>query len=295
MRHLSLVIFFASSLALSAAARAEPARLVTGFSNPESVLLLGARRFVSNIGAKLDPLTKDGDGFISELDADGRVLALKAFPGEGETLDAPKGMAVIGSTLYVADVDRVVGFDIASRRKVFEALAKDDTPILLNDLAAQGETLLVTDTLRGLLLRLDPKTGAFSTLAANLPGANGVVWDAPRKRILVAALGAKFDGGYVYEADEAGAARRLPDVPLGIYDGLAVLPDGRALVSDWVALSPPTPGALRWFDPKGGAPRPLDLGRSLVGPADFALDADKGELWLPLIPEGAILVAPVPK
>jgi len=103
-------------------AEGETARMVDGFAAPESVLVAGSRVFVSNIGAKLDPSAKDGDGFISELDRAGRMVARKAFPRNGgEPLHAPKGLALAGVRLYVADVDRVVGFKISSGAQVFEA------------------------------------------------------------------------------------------------------------------------------------------------------------------------------
>jgi hypothetical protein len=37
-------------------------------------------------------------------------------------LNAPKGLAVVCDRLYVADIDRVVGFDIETRKSVFEAV-----------------------------------------------------------------------------------------------------------------------------------------------------------------------------
>ncbi|HUN12500.1 MAG TPA: hypothetical protein PLE50_09580, partial [Rhabdaerophilum sp.] len=125
----------AALLAGGMPARAEqPIRVVSGFKNPESVLIDGARRFVSNIGEKLDPVGHDGDGFISELDAEGRIVALHAMPIDGAKLDAPKGMAMLGGRLYVADINRVVGFDPATRKQVFEARVPGDSPSLLNDI-----------------------------------------------------------------------------------------------------------------------------------------------------------------
>ncbi|HJP69699.1 MAG TPA: hypothetical protein VJ846_12430, partial [Sphingomicrobium sp.] len=44
--------------------QAPKATVVAGFASPESVLISGGRRFVSNIGRVLDPVAKDGDGFI---------------------------------------------------------------------------------------------------------------------------------------------------------------------------------------------------------------------------------------
>ncbi|NLH82013.1 MAG: hypothetical protein GX458_14375, partial [Phyllobacteriaceae bacterium] len=177
----ALLLALAVTLAGPRAHAASELRVVSGFANPESVLIDGDRRFVSNLGAKLDPLAHDGDGFVSELDADGRIVALHALPTGGDRLDAPKGMAMFAGRLWVADVDRLVGFDLATRRQVFAAKVPPGGPTLLNDVAATADALLVSDTLRGVVWRVDPTTGAFTTVADGIPGANGIVRDAARR------------------------------------------------------------------------------------------------------------------
>ncbi len=283
----------AVTLAGAPAQAASETRVVSGFSHPESVLIDGNRRFVSNVGAKLDPLSHDGDGFISELDADGRIVALHAFPSDGGKLDAPKGMAVLGGTLFVADIDRVVGFDLTTRRQVFEAKVPAGGPTLLNDVAATQDALVVSDTLRGTVWRVDVHSGAFAMIADGIPGANGVVWDAAGKRILVVGLGAKFDGGDLFEIPDGGTARRIAKGPHGILDGLALLPDGRMVISDWRSIDPPEAGAVTLHAADGTKTKTLDFGREIRGPADFAVDAVKGEIWIPAMVDETVVIAPL--
>lgn len=265
---------------------------VTGFQHPESVLVVGASRFVSNIGGTLDPVGHDGDGFISELDGTGRIVALRAFPSEGGRLDAPKGMATIDGRLYVADIDRIVGFDLATRRQVFEAQVPAGGPSLLNDVDAMNGSLVVSDTLRGTVYRVDVGSGVFTTIAEGIPGANGVVWDAPRRRIVVVGLGAKFDGGDLFEIGVGGAPKKIDGGPHGLLDGLAVLPDGRMVVSDWRAIDPPVPGAVMITAADGRPTKTLDVGRPILGPADFAVDLATRKIWIPATLEGAVVIAP---
>ncbi len=286
-------------LALAAGIAATPvhaethATVIPGFSNPESVLLDGDRRFVSNIGKALDPLGHDGDGFISELDRNGAIVALNAFPGEANTLDAPKGMAVLDGRLYVADIDRIVGFDLSSRRQVFIAPMKTDDPILLNDVAVQDDALVVTDTLAGRVYRLDVADGSYEPVADGIPGANGIVNDPANHRLLVVGLGAKFEGGDLYEIREDKASRKLPKGPHGILDGLAILPNGWMVTSDWRSIDPPTPGSVSLLDRDGSLIRAIDTGVAITGPADFAVDADGGKIWIPATVDGAVLVVPL--
>lgn len=272
---------------------ASETRVVTGFSHPESVLIDGARRFVSNIGASLDPFGHDGDGFISELDADGRIVALHAFPSDGSTLDAPKGMALLAGRLYVADIDRIVGFDLATRRRVFEAKVPAGGPTLLNDVAVMGGALVVSDTMRATVWRVDVGSGAFTSVADGIPGANGIVRDEAGKRLLVVGLGAKFEGGDLFEIPDGGAARRIAKGPHGILDGLALLPDGRLVISDWRSIDPPKPGAVTIHAADGTTTKTVDFGREVHGPADFDVDVAKSEIWLPAMIDNAVVIAPL--
>lgn len=61
---------------------------INGFSLPESVTSNGKRFFVSNQGQ--DVFSKDGDGFISEICEDGKLIELK-FLSQKDVLNSPKG------------------------------------------------------------------------------------------------------------------------------------------------------------------------------------------------------------
>ena len=79
------------------------------FAAPESAYYHAASNsvFVSSINGQI--LDRDGNGYISRLSADGKVISAKWVT----TLDAPKGMRSVGNTLWVADIDDVVSIDIA--------------------------------------------------------------------------------------------------------------------------------------------------------------------------------------
>lgn len=108
---------------------------VKGFSSPESAAWDGSHYLVSNVGKELKPTAKDGDGFISRMDAKGENLKLDFITG----LNAPKGLLVIGNTLYVCDIDVLLGFDLESGKKNFEVSFAADGVTFLNDICAAGE------------------------------------------------------------------------------------------------------------------------------------------------------------
>lgn len=269
-------------------------RSVEGFAAPESVVAAGPRRFVSNLGEGGDPLAKDGNGFISELDADGKLVALHAFPLEGDTLHSPKGMAVIGDRLYTTDIDRVVGFDLGTGKLVYEAPLDGDEPAFLNDLAVENDTtLLVTDTSRGRLYRLDLASKAFATIADGIPGANGIAVDAKRSMAYVVGMGAKFEGGELYAvplADSPGPKQRIGTVH-GLLDGIVLVGD-TLLLSDWKSIAEPKAGDIPRYALDGTLVATLEA-PPLQGPADFAVDPVSGDLWIPEMPANRVTILPL--
>lgn len=79
--------------------------------------------YVSNIVG--DAATKDHNGFITRLKGDGTVDSLHFVKSgtNGALLDAPKGLALHGDTIWVADIDVARAFDKRtgkpSRRSTF--------------------------------------------------------------------------------------------------------------------------------------------------------------------------------
>src|SRR6476619_4144818 len=86
-------------------------RNIAGFQGPESVKYDAEQDvfFVSNMTGYGSAL--DGNGYISRLSAanpDSAVVFAQGGRG-GVTLDAPKGMAIHGDTLWVADIQALRG------------------------------------------------------------------------------------------------------------------------------------------------------------------------------------------
>src|SRR5918996_5217517 len=67
--------------------------------------------FVSQIDGQ--PNEKDGKGRISKLGLDGSVVTADWFTA----LNAPKGLRSFAGTLWVSDLDEVIGIDIASAKE----------------------------------------------------------------------------------------------------------------------------------------------------------------------------------
>jgi len=263
------------------------ALVVEGFSHPESVAQVGEAFFVSDIGAVLDPKALDGDGVITKLAADGTVVTK---PFNKTKLNSPKGLVVAGDTLYVADCNRVVGFDLATGdEKVVIDFSSEGT-LFLNAFALKNsETLFVSATDIGKVfeITLGPKP-TYRLVAENLGGPNGMVWEAAQKRLYVVGWGTgKPNGvaGYLDLSSSAAPFTQLTDHH-GYLDG-AVFTGTTLLFSDWIDFK--KVGLLKSLDLKTGALTTLPLPELVAGPADF-YRTPQGVFWIPMMIEGKALV-----
>src|SRR5690242_4947390 len=120
---------------------------VTNLQSPYSFVSSssGKEYFISSVNG--DPDAADNNGFITKLDASGKLVNLKFIQGglEGVTLHAPKGMALVEQTLYVADLDQLRAFDTVSGKFVGAVpvpAAPGESPPSLTDVAYNGAGLL---------------------------------------------------------------------------------------------------------------------------------------------------------
>ncbi len=111
------------------------------FKTPESVIYDASRDicYVSNVNGS--PAARDGNGFISKLSPDGKLIQLEWING----LNGPKGMTIYQDKLYVADIDRVAEIDLASG-KILQFFKPKDA-IFLNDATVDKNGIIyISDT-----------------------------------------------------------------------------------------------------------------------------------------------------
>ena len=240
--------------------------------------------FVSNING--NPSAKDGNGFIAVVRADStsvvRMLVESGKPARGGkaiTLNAPKGMAIRGDTLWVADISTVH----AINKRTGASIA--DIPItgatFLNDVAVGPDgAIYITDT--GIVFDATgnithPGTNRIFRLAGRnvttvaegdlLNNPNGLAYDATNKRWLLA----PFGGTEVQVlADGEKNPSKLASGP-GQYDGIEILADGRVLVSSWAdsTVYIVSNGAMSAFV------------KGVAAPADIGIDTRRNTLAIP--------------
>lgn len=266
---------------------------VTGFQDPESVRYDAEQDayLVSNMTG--NGSDKDGNGYIARVAAESPFGAsiLARGGANGVTLHAPKGMAIHGDTLWVADIDALRGFD---RRTGAPLATIDFAPlgaVMLNDVAvAPDGTLRVTDT--GIQMRLvgiahtGPDrifkvgpNGAITEMASGLAlrQPNGIAWDSAGRRWIVVSFD-PFVGEVAAFPADGGARQVLHRSTRGRFDGLVVLPNGAALYTSWMDSSV---HVLRGTDDR-------QLVREVPEAADLGLDTQRRRLAIPLATLGRV-------
>ncbi len=280
---------------------------VKGFSHPESVAWDGSFYYVSDIGKEMKPTDKDGDGSIFRMDAKGEKLEADFIT----KLNAPKGLLVIKNTLYVCDIDTLLGFDLETKKKTFEVSFAKDGVTFLNDVCSAGDGKLfvsATDKNKIYLVDVVGKSAKEVTLDKAPNGPNGLVfWKEENDAYLVVVEwgGENKPNGIIkgYNLDETllkGTYDAMPEdsrLKSGYLDGVALMSNTKGattglLYSDWVDFKPV--GKLFCLS-RGESDQmqitSLDIPKGPPGgPADFFYDPKTSNIALPCMLEGRVLL-----
>ncbi|MBE0652128.1 MAG: hypothetical protein IH595_14970 [Bacteroidales bacterium] len=175
--------------------------------------------YVSNING--NPTKKDGNGFISLLNPDGKIIKLKWVQ---QGLNAPKGMAMKGQYLYVTDIDRLAEIDIRNQ-KIVNFYPAPGAEFLNDTQTGDNGMIYVTDTKKGAIYILDNNRLYPWIIDPLLKGANGLAWE--NGKLLVGT------DDYLLQVDPTNKTLKKLVPNKGGIDGLVPLGNGKYLVSDW--------------------------------------------------------------
>jgi sugar lactone lactonase YvrE len=205
---------------------------ITGLKTPESVVQAkDGKIYVSEI----NEFGKDGDGQITVIEnGQARIFA--------KGLDDPKGLAIIGKTLFVADKTKIMKIDLDGKVQTFvPANSFPVTPLFLNDLEADPQgNLYVSDSgdlfgsgKGGAIYKINPK-GEVKLLINDIQDArvkapNGLLADDTSKILIYV----DFASGILYSLNTQ--TNTLNDIAEGFGggDGVVHRSNGTMYVSDW--------------------------------------------------------------
>jgi sugar lactone lactonase YvrE len=258
---------------------------VPGFSSPESVLHDSTQDvyFVSNINGS--PTVKDGNGFISRVTPEGAVVNLRFIEGgkNGVVLNAPKGLALAGDTLWVADIDAVRAFDARTGAPLDSVSLSALSAVFLNDITATPSgALYITDTgirfddvgnvlHRGpdRVFRIGPDRAVTVALRGDSLGwPNGIALDPVGKRFVIVQLGGKSVLAWKPED-------RAPSVVATGAGGF----DGVVVAGNRILVSSTADSTVSSYETGKG----VRLISGLPGAADIGYDARRNRVLIPVV------------
>src|SRR5262245_18548620 len=228
-----LVVFTAATQAF--AQGAAKWTITQGIVTPESAYVDAVSGFLFISSVEGQPNEKDGKGHIVKATTDGKVVAANWVSG----LNAPKGLRSYRGTLWTADIDEVVGIDIAGGK--ITSRVKIPGAQFLNDVATGPDgTVYVSDMMASRIYAV--KDGKFTTFAdgPDLEWPNGLLVDG--NRLIVASWGkpeADFSTkvpGRIFALDLQTKKKTLitPN-PSGNFDGLESDGKGGYIATDYLA------------------------------------------------------------
>ncbi|HEY6726574.1 MAG TPA: hypothetical protein VI197_21210 [Polyangiaceae bacterium] len=273
-----------------------------GLKTPESVLYVADEDvyLVSNVNGP--PGAADGNGFISKVSPEGTVLELKWIDGtkQGTKLDAPKGMAIAGNVLYVADIKWVRLFD----RKTGKSLGNVGVggATFLNDVSpnANGKGVWISDS--GLKFGdngAEPTNSDGVFVVTNMQAKavkkdkgmgwpNGLLADENGTWVI------NYGNNELYYLTKDGKKEQAQNLPKGSLDGIVKAQDGSVLVSSWEAKA--------IYQGKPGAEF-KEVVSGVESPADIGYDSKRNRVLVPLFMKdelqfhslpGGVAAAPTP-
>ncbi len=225
---------------------------------PESVLYDGKNKvlYVSNIDGAPDG--KDGKGSIGKVGLDGKIIAADWVSG----LHAPKGLAIVKNTLWVADIDELVAIDIPTSKIISKVPVEGAG--FLNDVAADVKgTVYVSDSKTKKVHKLE--NGKVSLVIENLEGPNGLL--VHNKELYV------LDNG-TFNKIKDGKLQQLVSGLEGHTDGVENIKGDEFIVSGWE-------GIIYYVKADGSKQTLLDTRAEKVHSADIGYDAKNKIVYVP--------------
>lgn len=261
---------------------------ITGLNLPENFIYdpVSDSFFISNLGPSSGPSGTDNDGYITRLSGDfTKRIDRWIAGGNGISLNAPKGLAVYNGVLFVADIDRLLGFFIKTGKQVLEMKLKNMGAAFLNDVAADDAgNIYITCTGSGNVFRYSTVKKISDVWITNgmITAPNGIVFLPDENAFIIL----DYAEGIIYKFDYA--AKKISETTTGYtsLDGADYDLKGNLYFSSY------TRGKI-WVMARGADARLVYEVDS--SPADISVDRKHGYLLVPLMMDNKAVVLRLPK
>jgi hypothetical protein len=277
----SLVIALACTAALmGTGAQAQSATEVWRLGNlqlPESVIFDSAnnRLIVGNMVA-FGPEGGD-DGYLSIVSPEGQMLTERWATG----LKDPKGMAIVGDRLFVADMDGLAEVSLADGAIVtVHALPGAQFP---NDVTTDGTDIFVSDFFGHAIFRISNGSVENWLASEDLQTPNGLLADGDR--LIVGAMGKGMKPDFTFESAGGLLAVDMATKAIAPLEGATEMSmtDGVARMGDMIIFSDNPSGTIYAYA-DGAA---TAIATIAPGAADLWVEGDM--IYVPMTPTGELV------
>lgn len=263
--------------------------ITQGIKFSEGSVPYNSSLLISNFGTnELDPLSTEGKGYILKVIGD----KTESFINADGNLSSPKGMAIKDHSLYIADVGKVVVYDLSDLKAAPQTILLPEGNLFVNDIVISDNKAYISVTNTGKLFTLDisiPSALSANSLTeyAHIVGANGLALNG--KTLYIASYPA--DGNttvdnviYVIKNIDSPVVEKLI-TRQGQYDGLAIKGD-RLYFSNWEN------GEIGYLNLDDKKVNLLEVeGAKINGPADISILNDN--LYIPNLPSSEVIILPL--
>lgn len=258
----------------------------------EGTVCSDGRLFISNFGTEvIDPLNIEGKGYIAELTPTG----IKTLIAPDGNLSAPKGMAEKDGYLFIADVNRIIVYNLNKLSEKPQVIFFPAGELEVSDLAIDGEQLYASVTNTGSIYMLDvsdPSNVGNETLNLylNLAGAKGLA--IKDGKLYVASYAqegeiSSFNSLFVIEDMQNPIPMKFVTDP-GAYDGLTFNDEGTLLFfTNWLE------GQVGQFNLDSRETTNVYPLNEITGPSSVSFN--DGILYVTDLPNSRLIVIPLNK
>lgn len=246
------------------------------FDMPESAIVDTARDRIILSTIIGQPGAADGQGNLVLLSVDGAVLDDAWTTG----LDAPKGIAIVGDILLVADLTRIHEVDLATGNIRRSITVPDAT--FLNDVTSDGDVAYISDLLTDSIWRYASGEVSLWLSDPQLSHPNGVFIDGDR--LLVGSWGAGLRGDFTTDVPGSLLSVSLDSQTISVVvsevgniDGIARI-GSTIIISDWIT------GNLTGVNASGETYQVAQFGPGLAD-----ISAEGQTLYLPMMLDGTLI------
>lgn len=281
------VVAFMGCSSVKKAPRDFPATAITqNLKFCEGSVAYDSSLLISNFGtSELDPLNTQGKGYVAKLTSNDIQVFI---PADGN-LSAPKGMAISGDYIYIADVGKVVIYNLGDLSQAPQTVVFPEGNLFVNDIVVLDNYAYISVTNTGKLFRLDISTPSATDVSklseyTDIVGANGLLLSGSTMYVAsYPADGKTTADNVIYVINNLADPIATPLISVqGQYDGLAIK-DDKLFFSNWMGP------AIGYVDLKDKTVHAMSLtGVSLTGPADITYL--NGKLYIPNLPSGEVVV-----